>query len=308
MLRLIRTLLVAAVVALGLAGPVPAGEAPPFASSPPAAAHQFCYAFGSAEDGSATIYYTGVFQAAPQEAVEVQQGLRRFLAGKYGSQRDTRAGEQDVTCVQPSPASAAAAQQQMDVYVANMRRGGGTVVETGWQHVATPAAAAPGPAQPVTLPDDPRIASASPQMRVLLEGRKRDAGAVCLLENGGQDPVYDCDCYVDRIVIATLDQGATITQSVDGAGRPASMLSPQIELVVPRADLHACVKVALLPKRAYDRGMQVAGMYSGDAKQRLAQCIADDAMVAYRANPGKNMQYFDNLVRNACRGCAAKVQ
>ncbi len=109
------------------------------------------------------------------------------------------------------------------------------------------------------------------------------------------------------MVIATLDVGPTIVQSVDVAHRPVPVLTPPVELVVPRADLHSCVNQSLLPQRAYDWGMKMSGMYVGDAKQRLAQCIADDALAAYNANPGTNIQHFDNLTLNAYGGCTTKV-
>jgi hypothetical protein len=284
------------------------GESPPFApAGPPVPVYEFCYAFGSAGDGSAMTYFTGAFQATPNEMADVQNQFRRFIADKYGSHPDPQAGVQDMTCVVPSPSEEAAAQQTLSNYAANMRRGGGKVVETGWQYVSTPTPAfAPAAATPVTLPEDPRIASATPEMRGLLEERKVNAGLYCMAENTNQ-AVYECNCYADRVVIATLDQGATIVQSVDEAHRPVPMLTPQIELVVPRADLHSCVNRSLLPQRAYDWGMQISGMYVGDAKQRLAQCIANDALAVYNVNPGRNIQYFDNLVRNAYAGCSVKV-
>lgn len=284
------------------------GESPPYApAGPPVPVYEFCYAFGSAQDGSAMTYFTGAFLATPNEMAEVQNQFRRFIADKYGSQPDPQAGVQDMSCVVPSPSEEAAAQQTLNNYAANMRRGGGKVVETGWQFVSVPS---PAPAAvattPVTLPEDPRIASSTPEMRSLLEERKGSAGQLCLLENTNQ-AVYDCDCYADRVVIATLDQGATIVQSVDEAHRPVPVLIPQVELVAPRADLHTCVNRSLLPERAYDMGIRLSGMYAGDAKQRLAQCIADDAIAAYNANPGTNIQHFDNLARNAYPGCTTKV-
>ena len=109
---------------------------------PPSAEYEFCYAFGSARDGSATTYYTGVFQATAQELADVQKAFRRFLADKQGSQPDPRSGDRDVTCVAPSPSAEAAAQQVSNAYAANMRRGGGKVVETGWQYAAAPAGGA----------------------------------------------------------------------------------------------------------------------------------------------------------------------
>ena len=295
-------------VTIALASHTWAGESPAFAPGAPIAAYEFCYAFGSAPDGGPTTYYTGVFQANPNDVNEVHKAFRAFLADKYGSQPDPRAGERDMTCVQPSPSSAAAAQQQSDVYAGNMRRGGGNVVETGWQFVAAPAPAS-APAKAVTLPDDPRVAGATPEMRGLLEARKGDAGQVCLIDNGkhGPQPLYDCACYADRVVIATLDVGSTVTQASDGNGHLVPRLVPPIELVVPRADLHTCIDQAQLPKRAYDRGMQMTGMYVGDAKTRLAQCIADDTMAAYGTNPGTNIQYFDNLVMNAYGRCAPTI-
>jgi hypothetical protein len=297
---------VAMITSVVLANDALSGESPPYApAGPPVPVYEFCYAFGSAKDGSATTYFTGVFQATLQEGAELQNQFRRFIADKYGSQPDPQAGVQDMTCVVPNPSEEAAAQQTLNNYAANMRRGGGKVVETGWQYVSAPAPA-PVAATPVTLPEDPRIASATPEMRGLLEERKGSAGLFCLQENINQ-AVYDCDCYADRVVIATLAQGATIVQSVDEAHRPVPMLTPQVELVVPRADLHSCVNQSLLPQRAYDWGMQMSGMYVGDAKQRLAQCIADDALAAYNANPGTNIQYFDNLTRNAYAGCTTKV-
>lgn len=282
------------------------GESPAYGPvGPPVPVHEFCYAFGSAEDGSATTYFTGVFQAAPNVATNVQNEFRRFIADKYGSQPDSQSGVQDMSCVVPSPSEEAAAQQTLNNYAANMRRGGGKVVETDWQYVSAPAPV-PLAAKPVTLPEDPRIASATPEMRSLLEERKGKAGLYCVTENSNQ-AVYECDCYADRVVIATLDEGATIVQSVDEAHRPVPLLTPQIELVVPRADLHSCVNRSLLPQRAYDWGMQMSGMYVGDAKNRLAQCIANNALVAYNANPGRNIQYFDNLTRNTYAGCSVKV-
>ncbi len=169
------------------------GESPPYGPvGPPVPVYEFCYAFGSDENGSAKTYFTGVFLATLQEGTEVQNQFRRFVADKYGSQPDPAAGGQDMTCVAPSPSEEALAQQILNNYAANMRRGGGTVVETGWQYVAAPAlSVAPVAATPVTLPEDSRIASASPEMRGLLEGRKDSAGQFCLLENTNQ-AAYDC--------------------------------------------------------------------------------------------------------------------
>jgi hypothetical protein len=270
----------------------------------------FCYAFGSAQDGSATTYYTGVFQATASDLNGAQTAFRQFLASKYGSQPDARAGDRDITCtMMPSQTPDATTQQQLETYAANMRRGGGKVVESGWQYTA-PAPSAPPPAEAVTLPSDPRIASATPEMRHLLEDRKKAAHQMCLLENqkGGTDAVYDCPCYEDRVVIASLDVGSTIVPSVDEQHRPVSMLSPPIELVVPRGDFHTCLNTALLPKRAYEKGIQMSGMYVGDAKQRLAQCMSDETMAAFAANASTSIQKFDNLVMNAYGTCASKVQ
>ncbi len=284
------------------------GESPPFApAGPPVPLYEFCYAFGSSADGSAMTYFTGPFLTTLNEMAYVQNLFREFIADKYGSQPDRHAGVQDITCVVPSPSEMATAQQTLDNYATNMRRGGGKVVETGWQYLSAPAPApAVVAATPATLPDDPRITNATPEMRSLLEERKGSAGLYCMAENTNQ-ALYECNCYADRVVIATLDQGAMIVQSVDEEHRPVPMLTPQIELVVPRADLHTCVNRSLLPQRAYDWGMQISGMYVGDAKQRLAQCIADDALAAYNSNPGTNIQYFDNLTRNAYAGCTVKV-
>jgi len=67
-------------------------------------------------------------------AIGAQAQLRQFLSAQYGSQPDPRSGDRDVTCVMPpSGTDAAGAQQYASNYASNMRRGGGTVVETGWQ-------------------------------------------------------------------------------------------------------------------------------------------------------------------------------
>ena len=142
--RIVRIVQIAIVVSLAFAGDASASDA--IASGPvkPAISFIFCYAFGSARDGGATTYYTGVFEVNMKELAVVQNGFRKFLADKYGSQPDPRSGDRDITCVGPSPSSAEAAQQQMNTYVGNMRRGGGKVVESGWQNAATATAPAPG--------------------------------------------------------------------------------------------------------------------------------------------------------------------
>ncbi len=279
----------------------------PKTPAPPA--YTFCYAYGTAKDGSPMTYYTGVFPVAPDALNEMQAAYRRHLAGKYGSRPQLEGTTMDVNCVMPSPSSQSAAQQQMSNYLGNMRRGGGKVTETGWQYSAPQATPAPA-AKPVSLPSDPRIAGASPEMRSLLEGRKKDAGQMCLIANGDTSagPVYDCPCYEDRVVIATVDEGSKIVQSVDDQKRPANMLSPPIELIVPKADLHTCLNQASLPKRAFTRGMQMAGRYTGQKRNQFAQCVSDSAMAAFKTRPSQNIQAFDNLVLNTYGECSSRIQ
>src|SRR5262245_52406932 len=154
---------------------------------------------------------------------------------------------------------------------------------------AKPAA----PPTPVTLPADPRIASATPEMRGLLEDRKRVAMRICVGENDQSrpEPAYQCDCYGDRVVIATLDANSTIYRvGPTSTVKRDPVLTPVIEIIVPRADLHTCFVPSALPKRAYEVGTQFAGAVTGDdAKKRLAQCIADGTMAAHKAKPAQNI-------------------
>lgn len=142
--RLMRMTRVVTVASLVLAGEAFASDNLAHAPQAPAVAYEFCYAFGSARDGSAMTYYTGVFQGPLNNQAEVQTAFRGFVADKYGSRPDPRSGDRDITCVSPSPSAEAAAQQASNTYVANMRKGGGKVVETGWKYDSPDARAGAG--------------------------------------------------------------------------------------------------------------------------------------------------------------------
>jgi hypothetical protein len=120
--------------------------------------------------------------------------------------------------------------------------------------------------------------------------------------------IHDCDCYRDRIIIETLDEGYELVPGGrDETGKIYEVLSPGIEQVDLSTDVHTCMDQSLLPARAWAKGMEMTGMWIGEQKKKLAQCLADGIMAAQKAKPARNIRAFDAYRGLVLQECSNKI-
>jgi hypothetical protein len=116
-----------------------AGESPAFAPQPEVVQYLFCTAMRSKHElpdetvVPGAIYYSGAFVLKGQNIGPASEGFFKFLKEKYSFEPDPGAAY-PVTCT--SVHSLAEAQQVEQMRVAQSRKAGGKVIETGWTYAA----------------------------------------------------------------------------------------------------------------------------------------------------------------------------